>query len=469
MTRRYTLEEFIEKARKVHGDKYDYSQVDYKQKHSPVKIGCNTCGIVFEQTPHHHEYRKRGCPKCGGSQKLTREEFIEKAITIHGDKYNYDEVEYQNGNTNVTIGCNTCGSVFEQMPSNHTKKTNPSGCPRCGGTQKLTTDEFIEQAREIHGDKYNYDNVHYEGDDKPVKIGCNTCGIFFEQRPTNHKNKKNPSGCPKCGGTQKLTKEEFIEQAREIHGDKYNYDEVGDDYENLTTKVKIRCITCGIVFEQRANNHKNHKQGCPDCNGSQKLTTQEFIEKAITIHGDKYDYDTVKEYKTYKQHVEIRCTTCRNTFKQRPDHHLGGSGCPLCKHKTQRKMYEFLVSNYRIVQTEYSPEFIGRKRFDFYIEVNGLKIIIELDGRQHFEVVKNWGCPNETRENDIIKQNLALENNHSVIRLLQEDVWDDTYNWKTELKQHIESITSSTIIHMDKNDEYIHHKQYSYPLLNECY
>ena len=125
MPKKLTTEEFIQKARTIHGDEYDYSEVEYINNYTKVKISCSQHGI-FEQTPNMHLSRN-GCPKCSGKEKSNTLEFIEKSRTIHGDKYDYSEVEYINAMKKVKISCSQHG-IFEQRPDNH---LNGNGCPEC--------------------------------------------------------------------------------------------------------------------------------------------------------------------------------------------------------------------------------------------------------------------------------------------------------------------------------------------------
>lgn len=126
-----------------------------------------------------------------------------------------------------------------------------------------------------------------------------------------------------------------------------------------------------------------------------------------------------------------------------------------CFHKTEMKLYEILLSSYHTVLYQFKPEWIKPKSFDFCIpEYN---IIIELDGRQHFEQVPKWRTPEEEFENDKYKEDCANDNGYSVIRIVQEDVFNDTYDWKKYLYGSIEEIKNSNEIaniYLYKNDEY---------------
>jgi hypothetical protein len=188
-----TTDMFKEKAKKIHGEKYDYSLVNYKNCDTKIKIICliNDHG-EFEQTPYRH-LRGSGCSKCAGIHSPTTEEFTNVAKTIHGEKYDYRLVDYKNTNIKIKIICKKEGhGIFEQLPQDHILKK--SGCPKCAGCHQHTTEEFINNARITHGDKYDYSESEYINAKSKIKIKCKHHGIFV-QTPRAH---ISGSGCPIC-------------------------------------------------------------------------------------------------------------------------------------------------------------------------------------------------------------------------------------------------------------------------------
>ena len=175
MSKKITTEEFIARAKVIHGDKYDYSKVEYVNSYTKVCIICPEHG-EFWATPHCHLDGK-GCPKCAVYKrgKLTTEEFIRRAKEVHGDKYDYSKVEYTHQATKVCIICPEHGE-FWQKPAHH---MNGNGCPKCAG-RGMTTEAFIKKAREIHGDKYDYSKVVFCGKHKKVCIICPEHGEFWQ-------------------------------------------------------------------------------------------------------------------------------------------------------------------------------------------------------------------------------------------------------------------------------------------------
>ncbi len=188
------------------------------------------------------------------TRRLTTEKFIEKARKVHGDRYGYDYVEYKNSRTNVNIECPVHG-VFEQLPNNHLKG---AACKKCSDANKgvylrKSINDFINKSKEIHGNKYDYSLVEYQGLDKKIKIICLEHGIF-DQTAYSHMQGR---GCYECGVVSRTIKKThnkntFVNKAKQVHGDKYDYSLV--DYKNNRDKVKIICKIHG-VFEQKPNAH----------------------------------------------------------------------------------------------------------------------------------------------------------------------------------------------------------------------
>ena len=187
MTAKLTTQEFIDRARAVHGDKYRYEFVDYKSAHKKVFIFCSEHGL-FEQTPNNHLSGKI-CHKCSGKNKLSSD-FINESRMVHGDRYDYSLTKYVSSKQKVCILCQKHG-LFEQIPNSH---LSGQGCPSCGGSKKLTTKEFIKKAKQVHGSRYDYSLVTYIDSQTKITITCKEHGEF-EQIPPSHVSGK---GCPGC-------------------------------------------------------------------------------------------------------------------------------------------------------------------------------------------------------------------------------------------------------------------------------
>ena len=338
MSKKLTKEIFLERSYLNHGNKYDYSKVEYIDARTKVCIICPIHG-EFWQTPDKH-MRGGGCPKCGmlklnESRKITTEEFIKRSKEKYGDKFSYDKCNVITMQTKVIITCNIHGD-FEITPASHLRCDG--GCKKCLRNKNhniycKNNDIFIKQAKEVHGDKYDYSKVNYINNRTKVCIICPKHGEFWQ---TPYKHICRGDICRKCS------------------------------------------------YEQIAQNNK--------------LTTESFIKKAINVHGNKYDYSKT-EYVNYDDNVCIICPE-HGEFWQTPDSHLQGSGCQKCAFKISKNESEIhdYLSNYIEIQTR-NRELLGRKELDIYIPSK--QIAIEYNGlRWHSEEFgkDKWYHLNKTLE-----------------------------------------------------------------------
>jgi predicted nucleic acid-binding Zn-ribbon protein len=223
MRRKLTKEEFIERARKAHGDKYDYSKVEYVNNKTKICIICSKHG-EFYQTPNDH-LTNHGCPNCKNdnlSEQYTKswKTLINDFRDVHGDKYEYDESTYTNAHEKMRIVCPIHGE-FWMRPYAH---LNGQGCPKCSHRgYKYNTKEWIRAAKEIHGDKYDYSKVKYINKDTKICIICPKHGEFY-QTPHNH---LNGQGCPKCANSKLESKiRTFLETNNIEHTIQYTNKEI---------------------------------------------------------------------------------------------------------------------------------------------------------------------------------------------------------------------------------------------------
>lgn len=191
------------------------------------------------------------------------------------------------------------------------------------------TQRFKKQAKEIHGNRYDYTKSVYLHSMKPLTIICQLHGEFTI-RPNNHISQH--QGCSRCSKKHKPSTEEFIASANIVHNNKYDYSRVVYP-KNNNIKIPITCPFHGI-FDMTPSNHLNGKKGCPKCGNLKKgayhkKTTPQFINEANAIHNNKYNYSRVK-YKNNYTKVDIDCPI-HGSFWQRPSSHIiQKSGCPDC-------------------------------------------------------------------------------------------------------------------------------------------
>lgn len=304
----YYQQRFIEKSKKIYGDRYDYSKVNYVDKSTKVIIICPLHG-EFEQTPSNH-YRAK-CRNCSIEDLRTPlKDFIEKANIVHNHKYNYSLVKYKNNKDKVEIICPVHG-VFSQVLKNHLK-TN--GCPRCSkervsDARTKTQEKFIKEAVKAHGSEYDYSLVNYKYSLENVTIVCKKHGKF-EQIAVSH---IRGAGCPTCSKEQSAIKrtkttEEFIEQANQLHKNKYDYSKV--DYVNSKSKVIISCPVHG-EFKQTPFSHLK-SFGCSKCG---RKRSSEY--RALNPPGWSYSsWEKLAEKSKFFDNYKVYILRCWNDTEQ---------------------------------------------------------------------------------------------------------------------------------------------------------
>ncbi|MBR6515281.1 MAG: hypothetical protein IKT40_00350, partial [Bacilli bacterium] len=295
--------------------------------------------------------------------------------------------------------------------------------------KKLTTDEYIK----IFNESYPTLELlsEYNGNKNYITVRCKIHDYVFNTKPNWL---KKGSGCVKCyndrrSNSQRLTKEQFIERAINIHGDKYDYSKV--EYINNKIPIKIICKIHG-EFEQRPDKHLMG-QGCSKCSIIEqgllkRLTLEEFINRSKLIHGDKYDYSK-SEYSGYDNKLIIICPI-HGEFEQIAGSHMNGQGCPLCQEShLERKTAILLKENNIEFERQKKFKWLGKQSLDFYLPK--YNIGIECQGKQHFIEKERFGGKdglNKIKERDIKKHKKCKENNIKLIYVIDYDI--DNFNCK---------------------------------------
>jgi hypothetical protein len=204
---RNTTESIIKRAVEVHNNLYTYSNATYIGYHKPITITCNVHGDFDQRVADH--LAGKGCRKCqyknaADKQRFNTNEFVIKAKSKHGDKFDYSKVVYTTARNKITIVCPVHGE-FEQIPDTHLRSVY--GCIKCsqaalGEQCRSNTKEFIKKAKKVHGEAYDYSNVDYVTAIKPVTIKCMLCNLEFYITPKMHLNGCGCS-CSSSGGFDK--------------------------------------------------------------------------------------------------------------------------------------------------------------------------------------------------------------------------------------------------------------------------
>lgn len=338
---------------------------------------------------------------------MTKYEFLEKAREKHGYKYQYPNLKDKILSTDdIDIVYN--GVLYKQKVVKHILLGR---CPE-KNTPAKTTEQFIKEAKQVWGDKYDYSLTEYKGALKKLKIIYD--GIIFEQTASSHL---------KYAPELRMNKEYFIKLAKYKWGDRYDYSLV--EYKDCKSKVKIVLKETNELFEQTPFNHLQYS---PE-NINKRKSTEQFINESNAVHDFRYNYDK-SDYISNQTKVTITCPV-HGDFTQRPLSHIQGNGCPNCNESKGEKEIAKFLDKYNIFY-ERQKKFhdcrnIFELPFDFYIP--SARTCIEFDGKQHFQPMKFFGglkAYESLKINDKIKENYCEDNYINLIRI-RYDQFDEIY------------------------------------------
>lgn len=275
-----TTEDFIKEARAVHGDRYDYSKTVYTKANQEVVITCKKHGD-FKMLPYNHVKLGCNCQECSGQAPWTKELLIKRGREKYGNRFDYSMSDVNGKDGVIKIKCNICGTVFENTPHNHINCLQ-GGCPTCrynyvADAEKISFEEFVRRAKEVHGDKYTYHEDSYTNISNETKITCAKHGDF-KQKGILH---VNGCGCSDCANeaiskSLMLNTDIFRQRAKDKYGDRFDLTDTV--YKGWDENVTIKCNTCGEYFEQKPNNFLRGF-GCPNCNLSNgEAIIKNFLE-----------------------------------------------------------------------------------------------------------------------------------------------------------------------------------------------
>lgn len=305
----------------------------------------------------------------------------------------------------------------------------------------MDTQEFIRQSILRYGDKgFDYSQVNYVNTHTKVSIICNHHGAF-SVRPVKHLH--NNQLCPVCTEEERLqdaarfkSLDQLIEHCSNVHQCAFDYvsiDTSDNAFNIITTNSKLKCY-CSLhgTFIQTVNKHIYQRTGCPQCGNERSRmlrvkSTQQFIQDAIRVQGNVYQYDNVK-YVNAHTLVAITCSEHGDFYQSPANHILKEQGCPLCSSSSPERIISQWLTEHNIVHihqykdNECSGVNDKPLRFDFFLPHNG--IIIEYDGIYHFQpIVHNQDeelaniAFNNSQIHDNIKNQYAKDNDYVMVRI----------------------------------------------------
>ena len=466
MPAKQSNEQWIDKCKKVHGNKYDYSKTDfqYRDEKGRVEIICPIHG-VFKQKPANHVHLKQGCPKCNGGVKLTTEEFIDKSKKIFGEnRFIYDKVVYVNEYTPITLICPIHGE-FSVIPTNHLNHSLYANCPFCGNKIHIKSifkelkSKFDDILHTVYGYRFNKKDKRYY-----IQINCKIHGNF--EIRLDHMFTRKICICDKC---ELMYNQQIKEVENAIHKEetdikcldrysfiwksiqKYGYNKFGYtkvNFVDVNTDVLLLCQIHNEYFEVRPRLHLSERgYDCPICSKKALVkNTEDWIKRKVPEHLlHLYDFSEA-EYIDKNTPVKLICPK-HGVFWRYPNAIQEGTCiCMECTKSSYENMIKYLLLSNNI---EYTPQqrfsWLGKQSLDFYI--NEANIAIECQGSQHFVPIVKFGGEDNfklTQERDQHKKRLCKENGVNLIYYLDKRFnsymeEDDIYfNKKEDLLKYIQ-------------------------------
>lgn len=433
MARKYTQEDFLKRAREIHGDALDFSEFKYVNSTTRSVVKCNVCGNVW-MTRGDVILRGCGCQLCSARKSgEAKKRDLSDVVGSISEAIEIVPSSYIDTKHTCVARCKICG--HEWNPSVR-DLLNGHGCPNCyrlgvikkkNERKRIREEEkrdkpkkdwftpFVEKARLKHGDKYDYSKVSYENVDKKICIVCPKHGEFW-QTPRQH---LRTCGCMKCGIeahaiSRRDSYDEFMGKLDEETKNKFVFDESSF----IKSSSPMRCICKEHGEFWLSPSRIRMGEGCQMCSKTRRLTIQEFVDKANGIHMGRYDYSKAV-YVNNRTKLTITCPK-HGDFEQTPNDHLDGCGCPKCKQSQFERIVEKLLIENKI---EYVPqaklEWLTPQSLDFYIP--SLRLAIECQGEQHFVAVEHFGGEEKLErqiEYDERKRKLCEENGVELVYYL---------------------------------------------------
>jgi hypothetical protein len=473
ITQRKSSEQFLEDARKTHGDKYQYPDLSDTRARSKIRILCQKHGEFLQTVTNH--INGNGCPLCSRENSVGRkvapyikpnrrtsnETWLSRFREKHGNRYQYPDLVDPNFSmttrTKFRVVCPDHG-VSYQLVTNHLRGC---GCNACGLSKTAsykpsntrTSEEFINQANSLHNSKYQYPDLSDVRSKTLIRIVCPIHGEFLQQVEDHLRG----GGCRICANVgnamvRKLTPEIIMERLKQSQGERYDWYEYPSDITERMShdRITVYCKRHKSTFSPTLGSLLEGS-GCPKCalgieplnidprdvrpgrRTVGRMTWELFMERARLIHGSKYSYTRPdeSEWKGVNTRITIRCSF-HGDFVQQVGTHIGqGSGCPKCKaSKGERLVGSILEKSgipYEFQKT--FPDLVGDGgrplRLDFYIP--SIKVAIEYDGDHHARPV-TFGTVSDTKaeknhvnmkRSDMQKEKYAKANGISIVRILE--------------------------------------------------
>lgn len=395
MPKKLTHDEYIERVEEINPNievlgEYINSQVKILHK-------CKIDGYEWYAKPN-TILNGKGCAMCYGNIKKTHEKYVEEVAAINS---NIEVIgRYISANEKILHRCKIDG--HEWMPRPYSI-LNGQGCPKCCGHILKTHAQYVEELLivnpniEVVGD---YINSHTK-----ILHRCKIDGYEWMIQPNDI---LQGYGCPRCAGNERYGHEEYIRRVAEINP---NIEVVGV-YVNNQTKILHKCKIDGCKWMARPNSILRNS-GCPICSVKAKKSHEQYLSEVAKIN---HNIEVIGLYDGAFTKILHKCKICGREWSSSPNRILRGCGCPKCNESHgERSISKWLDKHDILYQRQKTFEDCKDKRvlpFDFYLP--NYNILIEYNGRQHYEPVAYFGGVEKFEgvvRRDNIKKKYCQKNN----------------------------------------------------------
>ena len=312
----------------------------------------------------------------------------------------------------------------------------------------------------------------------------NICGCIHRWSESANSRTNSKTNCPYCSNAPKRV--DYHDSLAYLRPDlleewDYENNKIKPEEVTLYSAKKVNWIcknninTCGCIHYYPAIicNRTDKKSRCPYChNGTNKIDYHESIAylRPDLLNEWNYEKNTIKPEEigigSSDKKVWWKCLIDNNhdSYLKSPYERIGrNSSCSRHQHKTEEILFDFLISEYpnlnikRQIRFDWciNPETNQYLPFDYLVE--GYNLLIELDGKQHFEQVAKWESPEIIRKRDIYKIQQTIQNGYSIIHIYQKDVWKNVNNWKEKIREKIQKYENPQFIFISSGNEYMNH------------
>lgn len=472
---------------------------------------CNVCKHTFSSKLSNVTCLNKWCPYCSDPPKKLctnddcmqcfEKSFASHSKSIHWSKTNITTPRqvFKASHAKFTFKCGVCNHDFQTNIANIVY--NNQWCPFCSNQSLCSNEECTDcfnksfashpmAALWSENNTITPRNIFKASSCVKIEFKCNTCSHYFKKILNSVTT--NNTGCPYCSNItlcksidcMKCFNNSFASHPMSICWSTNNKQRPRDVFAVSAKKYEFVCKTCNHLFISSLSNIKNQTH-CPYCSHKTLCNSSSCdycFNNSFASH-EKSIYSTANN-KVSPRHIfkysnadyEFMCNTCNHTFVSKLNNVTSSNAqwCPHCVRKTELKLYEWLLLLFSNVVREQSFDWCRNPstnccyRYDFHLPNH--RILIELDGDQHFHDVWNWNCHIKTQTTDVYKMKLAVANGYNVIRIRQIDVWKNLIDWKMQLTSTIQMLVQTynttctinphcTVVYICNNNEYKEHQE----------